>query len=163
MYTADNDVKNIAFLDSNNLVNNIVLFEKETDDITILSFLGQSPQENSTSYVELNNENVIVRIEIGYELFDGYFRPTSPQEGYQWNKDLFMWTTTPSQELLDKAILIDGLVIYDTSINAWTTTPPEDEENYFWNVTLLKWIPKPPDETFSHIWDDESNSWVPRT
>ena len=159
MYTVDN-FKNIAFLDSNNIVKNIVLFETETEEVTILSFLGQVPQEDSTSYVELNNENVPNGIAIGHELFNGYFRPTSPQEGYQWNSDLFIWTTVPSQELLDLAILIDGQIIYDISNNSWTTTPPEDRENYIWYQPLLKWIPKPPDETFSNTWDDESNSWV---
>jgi hypothetical protein len=159
MSTADN-LKNIAFLDSNNIVKNIAVFEKETEEFTILSFLGQTPQEDATSYIELNNENVINSIEIGYELFDGYFRPTAPEDGYQWNKDLFIWIIPPSQELLDIAALIDGQIIYDTSTNIWTTTPPEDKQNYLWHTTLLKWIPNPPDETFSHTWDDESNSWI---
>jgi hypothetical protein len=160
MYTLDNSKKHIAFLDSNNIVENIVLFEKETSDVEILSFIGIAPQENSVSYVEIKDNNVILDLFVGYEFFEDYFRPVKPEDGSQWNKDLFIWTSSPSQELLDVAILLDGIVDYNVSTGVWTTTPPEDRENYIWHQPLLKWIPKPPDETFSYIWDDESNSWV---
>ena len=160
MYTLDNSKKHIAFLDSSNIVENIALFEKETSDVEILSFIGNTPQENSISYVEINESNVIFDLFVGYEFFEDYFRPVKTAEDSQWNKDLFMWTSSPSQELLDVAILLDGVVEYDVSRGIWTTTPPEDKQNYIWYQTLLKWIPKPPDETYSHVWDDESNSWV---